>query len=176
MEIEAAVGNDSESRYQRLQIGAEVTILGGLRASTEVNSMSVRTSEGGLDEGQRFSFDVLVGWLFWISHAMHLPLAAPAVQDLGGSDQRLCRARVRQAPWPIRRKGAVGGGHVSCSRCVPSLPLALEARDPENPLCPIVARHPKYIPKLSWVMENKLSEDSALGGDTLGCWYLHERP
>jgi hypothetical protein len=92
MEIEAAVGNDSESRYQRLQIGAEVTILGGLRASTEVNSMSVRTSEGGLDEGQRLSFDVLVGWLFWISHAMHLSLAAPAVQDLGGSDQRLCRA------------------------------------------------------------------------------------
>jgi hypothetical protein len=84
--------------------------------------------------------------------------------------------RVRQAPWPIRRKGAVGGGHVSCWRCVPSLPLALEARDPEKPLCPIVARHPKYIPKLSWVMENKLSEDSALGGDTLGCWYLHERP
>jgi hypothetical protein len=95
MEIEAAVGNDSESRYQRLQIGAEVTILGRLRASTEVNSMSVRTSEDGLDEGQRFRFDVLVGWLFWISHAMHLhlPLAAPAVQDLGGSDQRLCRAR-----------------------------------------------------------------------------------
>jgi len=92
MEIEAAVGNDSESRYQRLQIGAEVTILGRLRASTEANSMSVRTSEDGLDEGQRFRFDVLVGWLFWISHAMHLPLAAPAVQDLGGSDQRLCRA------------------------------------------------------------------------------------
>jgi hypothetical protein len=29
MEIEAAVGYESESRYPNLQIGAEVTILGG---------------------------------------------------------------------------------------------------------------------------------------------------
>jgi hypothetical protein len=36
MEIGTAVGDDSKSRYGRLQIGVEITIPGGLWASAEV--------------------------------------------------------------------------------------------------------------------------------------------
>jgi hypothetical protein len=52
----------------------------------------------------------------------------PAVQDLSGSDQRVCRALVRQPLLANERLRGRWGGCVSSWRCVPSLPLDLEAR------------------------------------------------